>query len=443
MNRLGWIGRITQTQWVVVAMVVGVTIGWLFPDSPGASGFRASDLQVLSNVFLRLIKSLVAPLLFATLVVGIAGHGDDLRRVGKLALRSIVYFEIVTTIALAVGLLAVNLVEPGVGVDLGATTAKAGAELAATKPTFASVIEHMVPQSFFQAAANNEALQITLFSIVFGVALARVPGPAKTLLVSLCEALAEVMFRFTGFVMKLAPLGVGGAIAATVARSGIGVLQHLGALVLTLYGSLVIFAVCVLLPIAIGFGVPVRRFLRATKEPWLVAFSTASSEAALPLALRNMESLGVPRRIVSFVLPAGYTFNMDGTTLYLSMASVFVAQAAGIDLPVSQQIVMMLTLMLTSKGMAAVPRASLVVLSGTLTQFGLPLQGIAVILGVDAIMDMARTSLNVLGNCLATVLLARWDGSFEATPAVTAEQQRMAMPVAVSSGVRPEAVGPP
>ena len=434
MPRLGWIGRISQTQWVVIAMVAGVTIGWLFPDRPEASGFRASDLQVLSNLFLRSIKSLIAPLLFATLVVGIAGHGDDLRRVGKLALRSIIYFEIVTTLALAVGLLAVNVIEPGSGVDFGATTAKAGAELATTTPTFSSVLEHTVPKSFFEAAANNEALQITFFSIMFAVALARVPGPAKALMLSFCEGLSEVMFRFTGFVMKLAPLGVGGAIAATVGRSGIGVLRHLGALVLTLYGSLIVFALCVLLPIAIGFRVPLRQFWRATKEPWLVAFSTASSEAALPLALRNMERLGVPRRIVSFVLPAGYSFNMDGTTLYLSMASMFVAQAAGIDLPVSQQILMMLTLMLTSKGMAAVPRASLVVLSGTLTQFGLPLQGIAVILGVDAIMDMARTSLNVLGNCLATVLLARWDGSFEATPAVASESQRISMRVAESAG---------
>jgi proton glutamate symport protein len=389
---------------------------------------------VLSNVFLRSIKSLVAPLLFATLVVGIAGHGDDLKRIGTLALRSIIYFEIVTTLALVVGLVAVNVVKPGSGVDLGATAAATGAELITTKPSLARMLEHAVPQSFFEAAANNEALQITFFSIVFAIALSRVSGPAKTLLLSFCEALAEVMFRFTSFVMKLAPLGVGGAIAATVGRSGIGVLTHLGVLVLTLYGSLLVFVLCVLLPIAIGFRVPVQRFWNAAKEPWLVAFSTASSEAALPLALRNMERLGVPRRIVSFVLPAGYTFNMDGTTLYLALASVFVAQAAGIDLPVSQQILMMLTLMVTSKGMAAVPRASLVVLSGTLTQFGLPLQGVAVILGVDAIMDMARTSLNVLGNCLAAVLLARWDGSFDATPGAVSERQRIAVQVAESVG---------
>jgi proton glutamate symport protein len=235
-------------------------------------------------------------------------------------------------------------------------------------------------------------------------------------MLSFCESLAEVMFKFVGIVMKFAPIGIGGAVAATVGRSGLAILMKLGLLVATLYGSLIVFALFVLLPIALTFRVPVRRFWRATKEPWLIAFTTASSEAALPLALQNMEQMGVPRRIVSFVLPTGYAFNMDGTTLYLAMASVFVAQAAGIDMPWSQQILMMVTLMLTSKGVAAVPRAGLVVLSGALTQFGLPLQGIAVILGVDAFMDMARTSLNLVGNCLATVLMARWDGSFDLSP---------------------------
>ena len=360
-----------------------------------------------------MIKSLIAPLLFATLVVGIAGHGDDMKRVGTLALRSIFYFEVVTTLALIVGLVTVNLVKPGVGVNLAGVTVDAGSEFAKTKTSFAGLLEHMVPQSFFDAAAKNEALQITFFAIIFGVALSRVKGPGYAFMLRCCESLSEVMFKFVEIVMKFAPIGIGAAIAVTVGRSGVGVLRNLGVLVLTLYGSLIVFALVVLLPIAIIFKIPIRRFWRATKEPWLIAFTTASSEAAMPLALKNMERLGVPRRIVSFVLPAGYTFNMDGTTLYLAMASIFVAQAAGIDLPLSQQILMMLTLMLTSKGLAAVPRASLVVLSGTLAQFGLPLQGVAVILGVDAFMDMARTSLNVVGNCMATVLMARWDGSFE------------------------------
>jgi len=394
-------------------MIAGVAIGYAFPDGPNTSGFHATDLQVLSSVFLRMIKSLIVPLLFATLVVGIAGHGDDMKRVGKLALRSIIYFEIVTTIALLVGLLAVNVIKPGVGVNLVAATVDTGAELAKTKASFSSVLEHTVPQSFFDAAVRNDALQITFFAMIFAVALSQVQGPAKAFMLSACESLSEVMFKFVGIVMKFAPIGIGAAIAVTVGKSGIGVLRNLSVLVLALYGSLVVFALVVLLPIAVLFKVPVRRFARAVREPWLIAFSTASSEAALPRALQNMVQLGVPRRIVSFVLPTGYAFNMDGTTLYLAMASVFVAQAAGINMPLSQQLLMMFTLMLTSKGLAAVPRASLVILSGTLTQFGLPLQGVAVILGVDALMDMARTSLNVLGNCLATVVMARSEGSFE------------------------------
>ena len=405
-------GRATSTRWVVIAMVVGAALGYAFPDTPGTGGFHASDLEVVSSVFLRMIKSLVVPLLFSTLVVGIAGHGDDMRNVGKLAVRSLVYFEIVTTLAFLVGLAAVNLVKPGVGVNLAAATAQTGTELARTKVTLSAMLEHLVPQSFFEAATKNDALQITFFAMIFAVALSRVHGPAKLFVVSLCESVSEVMFKFVGIVMKFAPFGIGAAIAVTVGRSGLGVLKHLGLLVLTLYGTLIVFAVGVLLPIALAWRVPVRRFVRAVKEPWLVAFSTAASEAALPRALQKMVELGVPRRIVSFVLPTGYAFNMDGTSLYLSMASVFVAQAAGVQMSWSQQVVMMLTLMLTSKGVAAVPRSSLVVLSGALTQFGLPLQGVAVILGVDALMDMARTSINVVGNCLATVIMARWEGSF-------------------------------
>ena len=347
-------------------MIVGVAVGHFFPDGPNARTIRASDLQALSSVFLRMIKSLIVPLLFGTLVVGIAGHGDDMKRVGKLAVRSILYFEVITTLALILGLVAVNLVKPGLGVNLGTATVNAGTELSAASPTFASVLEHTVPQSFFEAAAGNQVLQVVFFSIIFAVALSQVRGPAKAFMLSFCESLSEVMFKFVGIVMKFAPIGIGAAIAVTVGRNGIGVLRHLGILVLTLYGALIVFALVVLLPVAITFKVPLRRFWDAVKQPWLIAFTTASSEAALPLALKNMERLGVPRRIVSFVLPAGYSFNMDGTAVYLTLASVFVAQAAGIDMPLSQQLLMMLTLMLTSKGVAAVPRASLVILSGTL-----------------------------------------------------------------------------
>jgi proton glutamate symport protein len=399
-------------------MVLGILVGWAFPESQRAAhrGWAATDLAVWSSVFLRMIKSLIVPLLFGTLVVGIAGHGDDMKRVGRLAFRSIVYFEIVTTLALVIGLAIVNIVKPGRGVDLGTAplTAEA-AQFAGTHTTFAGVLEHTVPQSFFDAASKNEVLQIVFFAIIFAVALSRLPaGTPKSTMLSFCEGLSEVMFKFTNIVMKFAPIGIGAAIAVTVGKSGLGVLGHLGVLVASLYAALLIFVFLVLLPVALVFRIDVRKFARAVKEPWLIAFTTASSEAALPLALERMEQYGIPRRIVAFVLPTGYSFNLDGSTLYLALASVFVAQAAGVDMPLSTQLLMMLTLMLTSKGVAAVPRAALVILAGTLSQFQLPLEGIAVILGVDAVMDMARTSLNVVGNCLATAVMARIEGELPA-----------------------------
>jgi proton glutamate symport protein len=407
----GFFRRISLSKWIVISMVIGIIVGWMYPESARAEhGWAATDLNVWSNVFLRMIKSMIVPLLFSTLVVGIAGHGDDMKRIGKLAFRSIVYFELVTTCALAVGLIAVNVMKPGVGIDLGAASVKEGADLASNHATFSGVIEHTVPTSFFDAAAKNEVLQIVFFAILFAVALSKVTGPSKTFMISACESLSEVMFKFVNVVMYYAPIGIGAAIAVTVSKSGLGVLKNLGVLVGTLYGSLIAFVLFVLLPIALAFKVPIRRFVAAVREPWLIAFTTASSEAAFPLAMERMEQFGVPRRIVAFVLPTGYSFNLDGTTLYLALASVFAAQAAGIDMPISAQLVMMLTLMLTSKGVAAVPRASLVVLSGAIDQFHLPLQAIAVILGVDAVMDMARTSLNVVGNCLATVVMAKWEG---------------------------------
>jgi proton glutamate symport protein len=422
------IGRLTLSQWIVISMVVGVLLGALFPTSERAmhAGWAASDLQLLSNVFLRMIKSLIVPLLFATLVVGIAGHGDDMKKVGRLAFRSILYFEVVTTLALAVGLLAVNLVKPGVGVALAGASTDAAKGFASTKMTFSGVVEHTVPQSFFDAASKNEVLQVVFFAILFGVALSKVQGDGKRFMLSFAESLSEVMFKFVGLVMAFAPFGIGAAIAVTVANGGLSILTRLGILVLTLYAALIVFVVAVLFPVMLLFKVPVKRFVKAVREPWLIAFTTASSEAAFPLAMERMEQLGVPRRIVSFVLPTGYSFNLDGSTLYLALASVFVAQAAGIDMPIGQQVVMMLTLMLTSKGVAAVPRASLVILSGALAQFNLPLEGVAVILGVDAVMDMARTSINLVGNCLATVVMARWEGEFDKPSKDTPVADRMA-----------------
>jgi proton glutamate symport protein len=380
-------------------------------------------LKPLSTVFLRMIKSIIVPLIFGTLVVGIAGHGDDMKRVGRLALKSIIYFEIVTTLALFIGLVAVNLVRPGEGVVLAAS-AEAGKELAHNTQTGAGFLEHLVPTSFFDAAAKNEVLQVVFFAVIFAVALSKVQGRSKEIVLAGCEGLADVMFKFTLIVMRFAPFGIGAAIAVTVGQSGLGVLLNLGKLILTLYGALVVFFLVVLFPVALLFKVPIRRFVRAVRSPALIAFSTTSSEAALPLAMQSMEAIGVPRRIVAFVMPTGYSFNLDGSTLYLAVASVFVAQAAGVPMTLTTQLLMMLTLMITSKGVAAVPRASLVILAGTLSQFGLPLEGVAIILGVDALMDMARTSTNLIGNCLATVVMARWEGEFgEPQPEVLLAQE--------------------
>jgi proton glutamate symport protein len=410
---MNFLRRISLSQWIIISLVVGVALGFIYPANTEGK-WAATNLALLSNVFLRMIKSMVVPLLFGTLVVGLAGHGDDMKRVGRLAFRSIVYFEVVTTAALAIGLIAVNLVKPGEGINLTGASTDAAKAYAATKVTFGGVVEHTVPTSFFDAAAKNEVLQVVFFAILFGVALARVKNDTtKKFMLNFCESLSDVMFKFIELVMAFAPFGIGAAIAVTVANGGVTVLGKLGVLVGTLYAALIVFVLLVLLPVMVLFKIPIKAFIRTVKEPWLIAFTTASSEAAFPMAMQRMEAFGVPKRIVSFVLPTGYSFNLDGSTLYLALASVFVAQAAGIDMPLSQQLMMMLTLMLTSKGVAAVPRASLVILSGALTQFGLPLEGVAVILGVDALMDMARTSINLVGNCLATAVMARWEGELD------------------------------
>ena len=409
-------------------MVIGTLIGWLLPEF-------SQSLRPLSTVFLRMIKSIIVPIIFGTLVIGIAGHGDDMKRVGRLAFKSIVYFEIVTTLALVIGLVAVNLTRPGDGVVLSGN-AEQGKTLAANQQTASAFLEHIVPQSFFEAASRNEVLQIVFFSILFAVALSQVRGRPKEAMLNFAEGLAEVMFKFTGIVMKFAPIGIGAAIAVTVGHSGLGVLVNLGKLILTLYGALVVFVLLVLLPVAFMARVPLKRFLKAVKEPALIAFSTTSSEAALPKAMQAMESIGVPRRIIAFVMPTGYSFNLDGTTLYLAVASVFAAQAAGVEMTWQQQAIMMLTLMVTSKGVAAVPRASLVILSATLASFGLPLEAVAVILGVDELMDMARTTVNLVGNCLATVVMGRWEGEFVdnyEAPAVAEGGQPLAMPPVAAS----------
>jgi len=386
------------TTWILFGLVAGILFGAAIPK-------QAVALGILGTIFLRLIKSIIAPLLFGTLVSGIAGAGS-VKTMGRIGGKAIVYFEIVTTIALFIGLAAVNLIQPGAGVQLQAGTAPA---LAQAPSGLAQILEHTVPTSIIEAMANGEVLQIVVFTFLFGAACAAIGAKARPV-VAFCESLSEVMFRFTNYVMLFAPIGVFGAMAATIGEHGIGVLRNLGKLVVTLWGAEVFFVVAVLGSVTAIAGIPLRRFIRFAREPFLIAFSTASSEAALPVALENMEQLGVPKHIVAFVLPTGYSFNLDGSTLYLSLASMFIAQAAGAHMAVGTQLIMMLTLMLTSKGVAGVPRASLVILAGTLATFKLPLEGVALLLGVDTLMDMARTSVNMLGNCLATAVVARWEG---------------------------------
>ena len=397
-------GGISLTTQIFIGLALGVVIGAIIDATNPA---WAAYFRPFSQLFLRLIKMIIAPLIFATLVAGIAGAGH-FKIVGRMGLRAIIYFEIVTTLALVIGLVAVNITRPGDGVNL---PMGAGSEVTAKAQTWDQILLHVFPESVFDAMARGDVLQIVTFSIFFGIALGMI-GEKGRPVITWCEAVAETMFKFTNIVMHYAPIGVGAAIAYTVGHGGLGVLYNLAWLVATLYMALAFFMLAVLLPIALIFKVPLRKFIKAVKEPAIIAFSTTSSEAALPRAMEVLERLGVPRRIVSFVLPLGYSFNLDGTTLYLSLAAVFVAQAAGVELTAGQQFTMVLTLMLTSKGVAGVPRASLVILAATLANFGLPLEGVTLILGVDELMDMARTMTNVIGNCLATVVVAKWEGEF-------------------------------
>jgi proton glutamate symport protein len=396
--------RRSLTAWILVSMVVGAEVGHDFPEV-------AVSLRILSQIFLRLIRTIVAPLLFATLVVGIAGH-SNLRQVGRMGVKALVYFEVVTTIALFIGWAAINISRAGEGITL--PPPPEGAQIQQTAPrTWQEIVLDTFPENFARSVVEGEMLQIVVFSVLFGIALALIPDDKRRPLLSFAESLAETMFRFTRIVMFMAPLGVGAAIAYTVGQLGVGVLVNLAQLIATFAVAVVVFVLGVLLPVALIARVPLRRFAQAVAEPVSIAFATTSSEAALPRAMEAMERIGVPRQIVAFVMPTGYSFNLDGSTLYLSLCAIFVAQAAGIDLSVGQQFVLLLTLMLSSKGVAGVPRGAVVVLLGTVASFGLPVEPVLVILGVDAVLDMLRTSLNVLGNCLATVVIARWEGEYK------------------------------
>jgi proton glutamate symport protein len=389
--------RISLTGWIILATIGGVILGAVAPEF-------SKNLSVLSNIFLRLIKSIIAPLIFSSLVYGIAKSGS-ISAMGRIGAKAMAYFLTATSLALLIGLLAVNLVRPGDGITLPDEVAPS----VAAPPTMAETLEKMFSRSIIESMANGDVLQIVIFSLLFGVACTAIGERAKPV-VQWCESLMEVMFKYTEYVIYLAPMGAGAAIAVTVGKSGLSALVPLLKLVFTLYAALIVFVVVVLGAVIVLFRIPLRRFVHAVKKPFILAFSTASSEAALPDALERMEKFGVPKHIVTFVLPLGYSFNLDGSTLYLALASVFVAQAAGIDMPLSTQLFMMLTLMLTSKGVAAVPRASLVILTATVASFNLPMEGVTLILGVDAFMDMARTSVNLLGNCIASAVVARWEG---------------------------------
>lgn len=419
MTRPWW--KLSLTTQILLGVVIGIAIGQFAPEFGTQIGW-------LRDIFLHLIKAIIAPLVFATVVVGIAGGGGA-KAIGSIGAKSIIYFEIVTTLALVVGLFVVNVVQPGLGITLVGDPGTLGSIAQNHPKTLIETIVHIFPTSIIDAMAKGDVLQIVTFSVLFGIAVSAAGDVAKPVVVW-CEGLAQVMFRFTNLVMLYAPIGIGAAMAATIGHQGLGVLTYLGMLIGSLYLALIVFVVVVLGAVMLIVRVPIRPFLRAIREPFTLAFVTTSSESALPMAMERMEAFGVPKRIVGFVMPAGYSFNLDGTTLYLAMASVFVMQAIastspGFTFGIEQQIGMMLALMITSKGVAAVPRASLVILLATLSSF-LPPElkhygpiAVAMIFGVDEFMDMARTSVNLLGNCLATVVVARWEGVFDDAKAHT------------------------
>jgi proton glutamate symport protein len=392
------------TYWIFVAMLVGFELGIDRPEF-------AVRLRVLGDIFLRLIKVIVAPLILGTLVTGIAAHGN-LKKVGRIGLKSLIYFEVITTIALFLGIGAINVTRAGEGVRLPAPAAdQAAAPAAALK--WDDFLLHVFPENIAKAVGDNQILQVAVFAVLFGIALTLVPEKTRQPMLGLAESLAQTMFKFTNIVMYYAPIGVGAAMAYTVGHVGISVLLPLGKLVLTAYGALLAFLLVVLLPVALLARIPLARFLKFVTEPATIAFATSTSEAALPRAMESMEEFGVPRQIVAFVIPAGYSFNLDGSTLYLALASIFVAQTAGMHMSWPEQLLMVLTLMLTSKGIAGVPRAVPMVLLATASTFHLPTEPIFIILGVDALIDMARTSVNVIGNCLASAVIARWEGELQ------------------------------
>ena len=396
------------TLFIFLSLVGGVIFGWLCPEC-------ASKMQPLADMFLRMVKMIIAPLIFATLVIGIAGHGD-IKNLGKIGLKTIVYFEIVTTFALVLGLVMANVCKPGVDFNIDLTNVSMSVvekmQSVQLDHSMTNFIVHTLPTSIFNAMSEGNLLQIVVFAIFFALAICAVGQKARPVL-DFLQSTCDVMFKFTEYVMFFAPMGVFGAISATIGQNGIGILASYAKLIVITYSSLALFVICVLFVACKIIKVPFSALMRALKEPALLAFTTASSEAALPKAMEIMEKFGVPKNIVSFVMPTGYTFNLDGSTLYLALTALFCAQIAGINLSIDQQIAIMLTLMLTSKGIAAVPRVSLVILTGTLASFNLPVVGVAILLGIDQILDMGRTTVNLIGNCIATTVVAKWENEFD------------------------------
>lgn len=395
--------RKSLTTWILISLIVGVGFGHDLPNI-------AVHLQVVSKIFLRLIKTIIAPLLFATIVVGIAGH-SNLKQIGRMGWKSLLYFEIVSTIALFIGLAAINISKAGEGVSIPASISRENVPEAAPL-TGEDLILHVFPENIAKSIYEGQILQIVIFSIVFGIAVAMLGSRHKEIMLKFSGSLAETMFKFTQIVMYFAPFAVFAAIAYSIGHMGLDILFNLFKLLATLYVAMFAFLLFVLLPIAMFFKVPIRKFINAISEPVTIAFATTSSESALPIAMERLEEFGVPRKIVAFVMPTGYSFNLDGTTLYLSLATIFIAQVCNIPISFDTQLLIVLTLMLTSKGVAGVPRASMVILLGTAASFGLPTWPVYIILGIDELMDMARTSVNVIGNCLATVVIARWEKEF-------------------------------
>ncbi|KAG0223892.1 hypothetical protein BGW41_005329 [Actinomortierella wolfii] len=392
------------TVWIVIAMVLGIILGKFAPSF-------SVEIAPLGELFIRMIQTIVGPLIFSTLVIGIAGHGDDLMRVGRLAVKSIVYFEVVTTFALIVGLLSVNIIKPGSGFSLNGLEKPNGTD--AHTITWQGELRLIVPDSFFKAMSDPKAvLAIVFCATMFAVAIMRADARSKKVMLDFNASLSAIMFKVVELVMNYAPIGIGAALAATIGKYGLEALSAAGKLVGTLYLTLIIFVLIVILPIMLLARVPLREFIKYAGQPLLMAFATASSESALPKAMENMVEFGVPPEIVAFVIPTGYSFNLDGSTLYLSLAAIFCAQVAGVQKSVGEQILILITLMLTSKGVAAVPRASFLVLVSTLSNANIPLETTSLILGVDAFMDMARTCVNVLGNMVACVIVAKWEGEF-------------------------------